>query len=87
MAGFVPQGTTFLGNEATSEAAKKINEVHKKVDYLSLPCPIPYEELHREALSSVSYLVFYLYFRYRFVYWNGILFFLVVLVINLTVKP
>jgi mitochondrial import receptor subunit TOM40 len=87
MAGFVPPGTTLLGNEATSEAAKKINEVHKKVDYLNLPCPIPYEELHREALSSVSYLVFYLYFRYRSVYWNGFLFFVVVLVINLTVKP
>jgi mitochondrial import receptor subunit TOM40 len=56
MAGFVPQGTTFLGNEATSEAAKKINEVHKKVDYLSLPCPIPYEELHREALSFSIFL-------------------------------
>lgn len=22
-----------------------------KVDYLNLPCPIPYEEIHREALS------------------------------------
>ncbi|KAL6499938.1 hypothetical protein OROGR_027848 [Orobanche gracilis] len=22
-----------------------------KVDYMSLPCPIPYEEIHREALS------------------------------------
>ncbi|KAG6748952.1 hypothetical protein NC652_032142 [Populus alba x Populus x berolinensis] len=54
MAGFVPPGTTLLGNEATSESAKKINEVHKKVDYLNLPCPIPYEELHREALMSLK---------------------------------
>ncbi|GMP78762.1 hypothetical protein CsSME_00034575 [Camellia sinensis var. sinensis] len=24
----------------------------EKVDYLNLPCPIPYEEIHREALMS-----------------------------------
>lgn len=23
----------------------------QKTDYLNLPCPIPYEEIHREALS------------------------------------
>lgn len=23
----------------------------EKVDYMNLPCPIPYEEIHREALS------------------------------------
>lgn len=23
----------------------------QKADYLNLPCPIPYEEIHREALS------------------------------------
>lgn len=23
----------------------------EKVDYMDLPCPIPYEEIHREALS------------------------------------
>lgn len=28
----------------------------EKVDYFNLPCPIPYEEIHREALSqSLSY--------------------------------
>lgn len=27
-------------------------EVEEKVDYLNLPCPIPYEEIHREALSQ-----------------------------------
>ena len=53
MAGFVPPGTTLSGNEATSAEAKKVNEVHKNFDYMNLPCPIPYEELHREALSSV----------------------------------
>lgn len=24
----------------------------EKVDYLNLPCPVPYEEIQREALSS-----------------------------------
>ena len=24
----------------------------EKVDYLNLPCPIPYEEIHREAFSN-----------------------------------
>lgn len=28
-------------------------KVDEKVDYSNLPCPVPYEELHREALSSV----------------------------------
>lgn len=23
----------------------------EKVDYMDLPCPIPYEEIHREAMS------------------------------------
>lgn len=27
-------------------------KVVERVDYLSLPCPIPYEEIHREALSK-----------------------------------
>jgi hypothetical protein len=26
------------------------------VDYLNLPCPIPYEEIHREALSLSLFL-------------------------------
>ncbi|KAG2720941.1 hypothetical protein I3760_02G058000 [Carya illinoinensis] len=26
----------------------------EKVDYLNLPCPIPYEEIHREALMSLK---------------------------------
>jgi hypothetical protein len=28
----------------------------KKVDYLSLPCPLPFEEIQREALSSFTSL-------------------------------
>lgn len=27
-------------------------KVVERVDYLNLPCPIPYEEIHREALSK-----------------------------------
>ncbi|KAI4385806.1 hypothetical protein MLD38_003799 [Melastoma candidum] len=30
----------------------------EKVDYLDLPCPIPYEEIHREALMSLKPEVF-----------------------------
>lgn len=26
----------------------------EKVDYMNLPCPIPYEEIHREAISLSS---------------------------------
>ncbi|KDP40476.1 hypothetical protein JCGZ_24475 [Jatropha curcas] len=60
MAGMVPPGTTMLGEAAAAAAAsaKKINEVEKKVDYMNLPCPIPYEELHREALMSLKPEVF-----------------------------
>lgn len=28
----------------------------EKVDYFNLPCPIPYEEIHREALSQSLFL-------------------------------
>lgn len=28
----------------------------KKVDYLNLPCPVPFEEIQREALSSFPFL-------------------------------
>ena len=27
----------------------------EKVDYLNLPCPVPFEEIQREALSSSPY--------------------------------
>lgn len=40
----------------------------EKVDYLNLPCPIPYEEIHREALSlslflsvSLSFIFFFFF--------------------------
>jgi mitochondrial import receptor subunit TOM40 len=35
---------------------KKIHDV--KVDYSNLPCPIPFEELHREAMSLSSLSLF-----------------------------
>lgn len=34
-------------------------KVDEKVDYSNLPCPVPYEELHREAIS----LVFLIHYR------------------------
>lgn len=30
-------------------------KVDEKVDYSNLPCPVPYDELHREAYSSVHH--------------------------------
>ncbi|XP_065868693.1 mitochondrial import receptor subunit TOM40-1 [Euphorbia lathyris] len=57
MAGIVSPGTSLLG-DATSASVNKIIEVQKKVDYMKLPCPIPYEELHREALMSLKPEVF-----------------------------
>ena len=33
-------------------ASADTSKVDEKVDYLNLPCPIPYEEVHREALSQ-----------------------------------
>ena len=30
-------------------------EKEEKVDYLNLPCPVPFEEIQREALSSSPY--------------------------------
>ncbi|OIV94133.1 hypothetical protein TanjilG_31558 [Lupinus angustifolius] len=30
------------------------NKVDEKVDYFNLPCPIPFEELHREAMMSLK---------------------------------
>lgn len=35
---------------AQFDAKTKLDE---KVDYSKLPCPVPYEDLHREAYSSV----------------------------------
>ena len=44
MATIVPPPTT--PSPAAAEAIKP-----EKVDYMDLPCPIPYEEIHREAMS------------------------------------
>ncbi|KAJ0037680.1 hypothetical protein Pint_23257 [Pistacia integerrima] len=49
MAGLVPPGATI--NTDPSNAKSKEDE---KVDYFNLPCPIPYEEIHREALMSLK---------------------------------
>lgn len=46
MATLVPPTTTVP--PACSKPAAVEPE---KVDYSNLPCPIPYEEIHREALS------------------------------------
>lgn len=46
----------------TTTAPPQMKKEEEKVDYLNLPCPIPYEEIHREALSlclSLS-LIFHL---------------------------
>ncbi|KAE8672740.1 Mitochondrial import receptor subunit TOM40-1 [Hibiscus syriacus] len=48
MAGLVPPGTTAVPADVSHTAHTKQDE---KTDYMNLPCPIPYEELHREALT------------------------------------
>jgi hypothetical protein len=35
---------------------QQMKKEEEKVDYLNLPCPIPYEEIHREALSLSLFL-------------------------------
>ncbi|KDO69938.1 hypothetical protein CISIN_1g0215281mg, partial [Citrus sinensis] len=45
MAGLVPPGTTVKPDASTAKPKEE-----EKVDYMNLPCPIPYEEIHREAL-------------------------------------
>lgn len=34
---------------------KKEEKAEKKVDYLNLPCPVPFEEIQREALSESTF--------------------------------
>ena len=48
MAGLVPPATTTIPADASKTAHTKAQE---KTDYMNLPCPIPFEEIHREALS------------------------------------
>ncbi|KAH9707380.1 mitochondrial import receptor subunit TOM40 [Citrus sinensis] len=50
MAGLVPPGTTVKPDASTAKPKEE-----EKVDYMNLPCPIPYEEIHREALSLYLY--------------------------------
>ncbi|KAA8550486.1 hypothetical protein F0562_002170 [Nyssa sinensis] len=46
---------TLVPPTATTPAASKPTVIEpEKVDYLNLPCPIPYEEIHREALMSLK---------------------------------
>ncbi|KAI5353533.1 hypothetical protein L3X38_006427 [Prunus dulcis] len=47
MAGLVPPGTT------TRSEAAETKPMNEKLDYTNLPCPIPYEEINREALMSL----------------------------------
>ncbi|KAH9771815.1 mitochondrial import receptor subunit TOM40 [Citrus sinensis] len=49
MAGLVPPGTTVKPDASTAKPKEE-----EKVDYMNLPCPIPYEEIHREALMSLK---------------------------------
>ncbi|EOX99041.1 hypothetical protein QUC31_014847 [Theobroma cacao] len=51
MAGLVPPGITTIPADASKTAHTKHEE---KTDYMNLPCPIPYEEIHREALMSLK---------------------------------
>ncbi|KAG6436905.1 hypothetical protein SASPL_101809 [Salvia splendens] len=49
MAALTPPPPAVLAAAASSSDAEQ-----PKVDYLNLPCPIPYEEIHREALMSLK---------------------------------
>ncbi|XP_022763882.1 mitochondrial import receptor subunit TOM40-1-like isoform X1 [Durio zibethinus] len=47
MAGLVPPGPTTV-------PAGESKKAEEKTDFMNLPCPIPFEELHREALMSLK---------------------------------
>ncbi|XP_047978140.1 mitochondrial import receptor subunit TOM40-1-like [Salvia hispanica] len=49
MAALTPPAPAVLAAAASSSDVEQ-----PKVDYLNLPCPIPYEEIHREALMSLK---------------------------------
>lgn len=53
MAGVVPPETAKAAAAAAAPAAEQA--APEKVDYLNLPCPIPYEEIHREAMSESDF--------------------------------
>jgi len=48
-AGVPPYGPGFAG------ILPPRSEGEEKVDYLNLPCPVPFEEIQREALSLCPY--------------------------------
>ncbi|KAL1545118.1 hypothetical protein AAHA92_21878 [Salvia divinorum] len=49
MAALIPPPPAVLAAASSSSDAEQ-----PKVDYRNLPCPIPYEEIHREALMSLK---------------------------------
>ncbi|KAB2043415.1 hypothetical protein ES319_D01G015400v1 [Gossypium barbadense] len=49
MAGLVPPVTTTIPADAS-----KTKKADEKADYMNLPFPIPFEEIHREALMSLK---------------------------------
>lgn len=51
-AGSSPYGPGLAGVLPPQPEGEKKEE---KVDYLNLPCPVPFEEIQREALSSSPY--------------------------------
>ena len=55
MSGVAPPPTTATATAVPAPPKKTEDE---KVDYLDLPCPIPYEEIHREALSKIFFFFF-----------------------------
>jgi mitochondrial import receptor subunit TOM40 len=60
MAGLVPPTTS------TSTTPQQVKKEEEKVDYFNLPCPIPYEEIHREAFSLSLSLFFFQIFMLFF---------------------
>lgn len=52
MAGVMPP--PLAGSVGTPMGSKEAPKVVEKVDYSNLPCPVPYEEIHREALMSLK---------------------------------
>ncbi|KAF8389583.1 hypothetical protein HHK36_024099 [Tetracentron sinense] len=39
---------------SSTHAKESETKIEERIDYLNLPCPIPYEEIHREALMSLK---------------------------------
>lgn len=55
---------------------KEEKKAEKKVDYLNLPCPVPFEEIQREALSESTFCFVSIYFFYMDPFILGILVYL-----------